>query len=182
MVNIYELKLTNLQQRILRLLFIRIGKSLNALALAKNLKVSQPAVSKALPLLEKEGFIKLQKDKESGRFSIELNRDNHRVMQLKRADNLRLIYETGFADYLEKEFAGATIILFGSYARGDDTLNSDIDISVIGRKSKLVELNNFERILERKININFYNSFKEIHKNLKENLFNGIVLYGGVEL
>jgi len=182
MVNIYELKLTNLQQRILRLLFVKVGVSLNALGIAKNLKVSQPAVSKALPFLVKEEFVKLQKDKESGRFSIELNRENHKIMQLKRADNLRLIYEFGLADYLEKEFAGATIILFGSYARGDDTLNSDIDIAIIGRKDKLINLINFEKIFERKIILNFYNSFKDIHKNLKENLFNGIILYGGVEL
>ena len=35
---------------------------------------------------------------------------------------------------------------------------------------------------ERKININFYGSFKNIHKNLKENLCNGIMLAGSVEL
>ncbi|MDO8622925.1 MAG: nucleotidyltransferase domain-containing protein [archaeon] len=182
MVNIYELKLTNLQQRILRLLFVRSGNLLNALNVAKALKVSQPAVSKALPVLIKNDLIKVEKDKDSGRLSIELNRENHKVMQLKRADNIKMVYESEFADFLGKEFAGATIILFGSYSRGDDTNTSDIDIAIIGRKNKLIHLEKFETILERKININFYNSFKDIHKNLKENLFNGIVLYGGVEL
>lgn len=182
MVNIYKLELTNLQQRILRLLFVKSGLQLNALMIAKALEVSQPAVSKALPFLEREEFIKLKKDKESGRFSIELNRDNHKIMQLKRADNLKLIYESGFADFIEKEFAGATIILFGSYSMGDDTNTSDIDIAIIGRKDKLIKLEKFEAILGREININFYSSFKKIHKNLKENIFNGIVLYGGVEL
>ncbi len=103
-------------------------------------------------------------------------------MQLKRADNLRLIYETGLADFLEKEFAGATIILFGSYSRGEDVLNSDIDIAVIGRKEKEVDLIEYEKELERNININFYLSFKEIHKHLKENLCNGMMLVGGIEL
>ena len=137
---------------------------------------------KALPEMEKQTLIKLKKDKETKRWSIELNRDNHRVLQLKRADNLRLVYESGLADFLEKEFAGATIILFGSYSRGDDTLTSDIDIAVIGRKNKQINLENFEDLLERKININFYNSLKNIHKNLKENLCNGFVLAGGIEL
>jgi len=182
MVNIYELKLTNLQQRILRLLFVKAGISLNALRIAKNLKVSQPAVSKALPLLLKEDLIKAEKDKNSGRLSIEVNRENYKVMQMKKIDNLKLIYESGFADFIEKEFAGATIILFGSYSRGEDTIHSDIDIAIIGRKEKLTNLEKFEIMFERKININFYTSFKEIHKNLKENLFNGIILYGGVEL
>jgi len=182
MVNTYKLKLTNLQQGILRLLFVKAGISLNQRQIANFLDVSQPAVMKALPGLEEESLIKIQQDKETKRWSIELNRDHHKVMQLKRADNLKLVYETGLADFLEKEFAGATIILFGSYSRGEDIFNSDIDIAVIGRKDKEADLTEFEKSLERKININFYESFEKIHKNLKENLCNGIVLVGGVRL
>ena len=103
-------------------------------------------------------------------------------MELKRADNLRLVYETGLSDFLEKEFAGAAIILFGSYSRGEDIINSDIDIAVIGRKAKQANLEKYEKELERKISINFYDSLKAVHKNLKENLFNGILLAGGAEL
>ena len=182
MINIYELKLTILQQEILRLLFVKAGISLNQRQIANLLEVSQPAVIKSIPNLEKENLIKISQNKETKRWSIELNRDNHRVMQLKRADNLKVIYETGLADFIEKEFAGATIILFGSYSRGEDIINSDIDIAVIGRKEKQVGLIKFEKELERKININFYDSFKNIHKHLKENLCNGIILIGGVEL
>lgn len=182
MVNIYKLKLTNLQQEILRLLFVKAGIALNQRQIANFLEVSPPAVMKALPDLEKESLIKIQQDKETKRWSIELNRDNYKVMQLKRADNLRQLYETGLIDFLEKEFAGATVILFGSYSRGEDIINSDIDIAVIGRKEKEINLKNFEKIFEREINLNFYDSFKDIHKHLKENLCNGIVLAGGVEL
>jgi len=182
MVNIYKPGLTNLQQGILELLFKRAGARLNQNQIARLLKVSQPAVTKALPLLEKLDFIKIQKDKETKRWSISLNTNNRRVVQLKRVNNLKQIYETGLADFLEKEFAGATIILFGSYSRGEDIFNSDIDIAIIGRKEKDIDLKKFEDMLERKININFYSSFKEVHKNLKENLANGIVLTGGFEL
>jgi len=182
MVNVYKLKLTTLQQEILRLLFVKAGTSLNQRQIANHLGVSQPAVMKALPDLEKESLIKTKQDKETKRWSIELNRDHHRVMQLKRADNLKVVYEIGFADFLEKEFAGATIILFGSYSRGEDIINSDIDIAIIGRKEKEVDLTEYEKELNRKININFYQSFKGIHKHLKENLCNGIILIGGVEL
>lgn len=182
MVNIYKLKLTILQQEILRLLFVKAGITLNQRQIANFLEVSPPAVMKALPKLEQESLIKFNQDKETKRWSIELNRDNLRVMQLKRADNLKQIYETGLADFLEKEFAGATIILFGSYARGEDIINSDIDIAVIDREDKQIDLTKYEELLERKININVYDSFKNIHKNLKENLCNGIMLTGGVEL
>ena len=182
MINIYELKLTKLQRRIMELLFIKTGTSLNQRQIAKSLKVSPPAVMKALPALKNGNMIKIQQDKESKRWSIELNRVDHRIMQLKRIDNLRLIYYSGLADFLEKEFAGATIILFGSYSRGEDTINSDIDLAIIGRKEKNVNLVDFENILKRKININFYDSLKNIHKHLRENITNGFIITGGIEL
>ncbi|MBI5391668.1 nucleotidyltransferase domain-containing protein [Candidatus Woesearchaeota archaeon] len=182
MINIYKLELTNLQQEIIRLLFVKAGMKLNQRQIANILEVTPPAVMKAIPKLDDAGFIKVRQDKESKRWSIELNRDNHNVMQLKRADNLKLIYESGLADFLEKEFAGASIVVFGSYSRGEDIINSDMDLAIIGRKEKSIDLTGYEKSVERKININFYDSFKNIHKRLKENLCNGIMLAGGVEL
>lgn len=182
MINTSKLKLTQLQTEILRLLFIKVGKPLNQRQIALRLNVSQPAIKKALPLLEEINFIKTTKDEETKRLSIVLNTENNKVMQLKMIDNLKQIYDSELVEFLEKEYAGATIILFGSYFRGDDTINSDIDIAVIGRKEKKIILDLFEKQLEREININYYDSFKNIHKNLKENLANGIVLVGGFEL
>jgi predicted nucleotidyltransferase len=182
MVNMYELKLTNLQQRILRLLFIKSGTSLNQRRIAQHLNTSPPAVMKALPKLHKKNLITAHQDKESKRWAVTLNKDNHNISRLKRADNLKLIYESGLADFLDKEFAGATIILFGSYSRGEDTAQSDIDIAVIGRKEKHIRTTPYEKLLERTININFYTSLQKVHTHLKENLFNGIVISGGIEL
>jgi len=182
MVNINKLKLTSLQNEILRVLFRKAGMQLNQRQIANVLNVTPPAITKALPLLEKMNFIKVSKDKETKRWSISLNAENHKAMQLKRVDNLKQIYESGLCDFLEKEFAGAAIIVFGSYSRGEDTINSDIDIAVIGRKEKIIDAAKYEAALERRININFYASFDKIHKNLKENLANGILLAGGFEL
>lgn len=182
MINTNKLKLTTLQQDILRLLFIKSGISLNQRRIALLLKVSPPAIIKAIPELKKHNLITISQDKESKRWSISLNRDNHKVSQLKRADNLKQLYESGLSDFLEEKFAGGTIILFGSYSRGEDTESSDIDIAIIGRKDKIIDLKDYEKTLERTININFYESFSKIHKNLKENLCNGIVLSGGIEL
>lgn len=182
MVNLYKLKLTNLQQEILRLFFIKAGLSLNQRGIARLLGVSQPAVMKALPGLKKENLINVQQDKDSKRWSIDLNRENHKVMQLKRVDNLKQLYESGLVDFLEEKFAGAVIILFGSYSRGEDTEISDIDLAVVGRKEKDINLTYYCKLLERTINLNFYESFHKIHKHLKENIFNGIILTGGIEL
>ncbi|MCD4759565.1 nucleotidyltransferase domain-containing protein [archaeon] len=182
MVNIYKLKLTNLQREIIKILMIYSGKALNQRKIANLLQVSSPAVMKSLPYLKKEDLIIMEQDKDSKRWSIELNREEDKIMQLKRVENLKQIYESGLNEYLMKEFAGATIILFGSYSRGEDIMNSDIDIAIIGRKDKKIILSKFEIILKRKIFLNFYDSFSKIHKNLKENLFNGIILSGSIEL
>ena len=85
-------------------------------------------------------------------------------------------------NFLENNFPGCTIILFGSFSRGDDIFDSDIDIAIIGIKEKEIPLEKFEKILERAINLNFYRNTREIHKHLRENIFNGIVLRGGIEL
>lgn len=82
-----------------------------------------------------------------------------------------------------------TVILFGSYSRGDDVWineteghKSDIDIAIIGTKGKEIKLTRFDKLLERTIIINFYPSFKEIHKHLRDNILNGILLSGSVDL
>jgi len=182
MLNIYKQKLTNLQQEILRVLFLKSGSEINARKLAITLDVTQPAISKALPMLEKEELIIIKKDKNSKRLSISINWDNNKIRWLKKIENLKMLYTSGLPEILEKEFAGGTIILFGSFFRGDDTINSDIDIAIIGRKDKNISLKKYEMMLEREIRINFYDSFEKIHKNFKENLFNGIVLSGGIRL
>jgi predicted nucleotidyltransferase len=174
----YKQKLTSLQEDIIRLLFIRAGESLNQRRIANLLKVSPPAVMKAIKKLDQ--YMVAVQDKESKRWSIELNR-NQEIMRLKRVDNLKQIYQSGLAHFLEDKFPGSTIALFGSYSRGEDTINSDVDIAIIG-KEKNVDLSKYEKCLQRKIIINFYPSFKDIHKHLKENIYNGIVLTGGVEL
>jgi len=180
MVNKYKLGFTCLQLEILRLLFIKTGTQLNQHQLATLLDVSQPAIKKALPGLG--DLITITKDQDTKRFAITLNTDNHRALQLKRADNLRQIYDTGLADKLATSYAGATIILFGSYARGDDTTRSDIDLAIIGREPQELNLTTHEQLLERPININHYPNLKQLHKHLRENLCNGIILAGGIEL
>lgn len=182
MVNTNKLKLTGLQQQILRLLFIKAGTTLNAHTISRLLEVSQPAVSKALPLLEKKGFLLIQKNEQSKQLSIEINREYPSIIGLKRADNLKQIYESGFAQFIFENLPGATVIIFGSYALGEDTINSDIDLAVIGSKEKRIALDKFEETLGRKIIINYYKSFKDINKHLLNNILNGILIKGAIEL
>ncbi len=179
-MDVYKLKFTNLEQEIFSLLCIRAGERLSQREIAKLLNVSPTAVAKPVKRLQEKNLAKIEKTKTIN--FVSFNRDEQKAIELKRAENLKNAYVSGLSDYLEEQLAGSTIILFGSYSRGEDTNASDIDIAVIGRKDKMLELEEYEKILNRKINMNFYNSWQDIHKHLRNNILNGILLHGGVEL
>lgn len=179
-MDIYKLNLTTLEREIFSLLCIKTGEKLSQREISKLLKVSPTAVGNSIKTLKKQDYVIIEKTKTIN--FITINRDNYKVIQLKRSENLNNIYLSGLADYLEETLAGATIIVFGSYSRGEDTKESDIDIAVIERKDKLLNLEKFEKTLEKQININYYNSWKDIHNNLRNNILNGIVIAGSVDL
>ncbi|MBR9700058.1 nucleotidyltransferase domain-containing protein [Candidatus Woesearchaeota archaeon] len=169
-MDMYKLKFTRLQNQIVRLLCIKHGKALNQREIAQSLDVSPTAVAKAVKGI---GLIKRTKTKVMT--TIEL--DMEKASMIKRTENLRLIYESGLADQLEGHFPGCAIILFGSYSFGEDTVKSDIDIAIIGKK-KDIRLERFEKLLERTINLQFYHDIKSVHANLRQNIINGIVIKG----
>ena len=187
-MDMYELKWTRLQAEIFRLLCIKAGLKLNLREIARFLRVSPTAVSKALIELDKDEIVKIKKNKVINLLSIELNRNNSKVIEIKRVENLKMIYESELSNFLLDKFTGCTVILFGSYSSGGDIItesgenDSDIDIAIIGTKGKDLELKEFSNLLERKININFYDSWKGIHKNLKDSILNGILLEGSIDL
>ncbi|MFH1500403.1 MAG: nucleotidyltransferase domain-containing protein [archaeon] len=181
-MDMYKLKFTKLQNEIFRLLCIKSGEQLNQRGIAEKLRVSPTAIAKALKDLEKEGLVLNKRERKINLNIVELNMEDKGVIELKRVENLKMLYESGLVQCLDDTFPGAVIILFGSYSYGEDTINSDIDIAVIGCNEKELDLDKFEALLEREIRINFYEGFKKIHKHLRNNLFNGIVLKGGIEL
>ncbi len=181
-MDIYKLEFTKLQQEILRFLFLNTGRDFNQKNIADNLGVSPTAVSKSMKGLQKQNLINVRKNKDSQTLEIGLNLENPRVFQLKRAENLKMLYESGLPDLLFETFPGSTIILFGSFAFGEDNKDSDIDLAIIGGRKKELDLGKFEKAFSKKINLQFYEAFSEIHKNLKESLFNGIILKGSAKL
>ena len=178
----YKLKFTRLQNEIFRFLSIEAGMKFNQSKIAKMLKVSPTAIAKALPLLEKEELINFEKGDNINLNLVSFNRESPKAVFLKKIENLKLIQEAGLIDFLFNEFPGCTIILFGSYSKGEDSVTSDIDIAVVGTKGKEMDLAGFNKKLERTININFYESWKAIHKHLRNNILNGITLSGAVSL
>jgi len=180
-VETYKQKYTKLQISIFRLLCIKADLALNQSEIAEVLDATPSGVAKALRELKKDKLIIVKKHDRINLIEISLNRTT-RVMRLKQIENLKQIYSLNLIEFLEESFPGTTIILFGSYSKGEDIVTSDIDIAIIGSKEKEINRKSFEKKLERQININFYEHLGEIDKELKENICNGIVLSGGIDL
>ncbi|MBI2151772.1 hypothetical protein HYU21_03555 [Candidatus Woesearchaeota archaeon] len=186
-MDLYKLKWTTLQVEIFSLLCSKSAEKLSQREIAILLKVSPTAVGNSIKKLNEIGLVSLEKMKTINLISF--NRDNPKAIRLKRVENLKKVYESGLFDFLYNEFPGCTIILFGSYSLGEDVhfgkkdeRNSDIDIAIIGMNGKKVDLEFFEKKLERIISINFYKSWSNIHKNLKDNILGGIMLSGDINL
>jgi len=178
----YKLKFTKLQNEIFRLLCVFAGENLNKREIALKLKVSPTAVANSIGLLEKENLILVKKEKKINLTYVSFNRDSQKAINFKKIENFKLIYEANIQSFLFEEFPGSTIVLFGSYAHGEDVISSDVDIAIIGTKKHEINLKKFEDFLNRDINLNFYRDWKSIHSDLKNNILNGIVLSGRVVL
>jgi len=181
-MEIWKERFSALQREIMRFLFLWAGKSFNQRQLAIKLGVSSTAIAKSIIGLKKENLIIAVKDKETGRIELTLNRDNTSITYLKRIENLKFLHESELLDFLIEKFGLDTIILFGSYSRGEDIFSSDIDIAIIGVGEKDLNLNKFEDMLKRKISLHYFNNIKGISKNLKNGILSGIILHGGIDI
>src|SRR3989344_5280496 len=128
----YKQKWTILEQEVFSLLCKRVGEKLSQREIAKILNVSPTAVSNVVKALKDLAIVEKTKTINF----VSLNRDNSKMIDLKRIENLKSLYVTGLSDFLKFELTGSTIILFGSYSMGEDAHSSDIDFAVIGRKDK----------------------------------------------
>ena len=70
----------------------------------------------------------------------------------------------------------STIVLFGSYARGEDTARSDIDIAIIGAREKPLDLSSYGTVLARTVNVSWFLSLDDLSVPMRESLWSGIPL------
>ena len=100
-------------------------------------------------------------------------RENPEFIYEKKIANLIMLKSSGLIDAL-KEHYPKSVILFGSYDKGEDIETSDIDIFVDSKKFKLNQ-ERFEKYLKRKIHLVFKD---EADKSLSDSISQGAVLFG----
>ncbi|MDD4877700.1 MAG: nucleotidyltransferase domain-containing protein [Candidatus Nanoarchaeia archaeon] len=91
------------------------------------------------------------------------------------------INESGLIEHIKEKALPASIILYGSCAKGDYRKGSDIDIFVEANEAKL-DLAKFEKMLGREIHVIFEQKIMNLASPLLNNVLNGIILNGFVKL
>lgn len=163
-------------QKVLEIFFENPSKEFHLRELSRLLKLSMPTIISTTDALCKENLILKNKGRVLTRTIA--NRENINFIRQKRLYNLEKIYTSGILDYLSNVYNHPkTIILFGSYSRGDDTETSDIDIAIITKKKLSLEPAKYEIVLKRRISIHEVD-LGEVSDEFKANLANGIVLEG----
>lgn len=154
--------------------------------LAKELGISKKTANKVVASLKQDGFLYVEQIGKAWRIHCNIN--HHYNQTIKIGYNMSLIYNSGIISEIYKLIGNPkSIILFGSYRKGDDQGSSDLDIAVEIVGNSELEVRNIGNIAQiglRKnvpVNLHIFTRNK-IDLNLFANIANGIVLDGFLEV
>ena len=171
----------NIKGKITAYFFINPTAKLRVRQIEKTLKLPLPSVIRYCKELEKEGILKVAKTGNVVFYTAD--RSNEVFLMEKKLFNIRQLYDSGVVDYLRIELHNPVIAIFGSYSKGEDTEDSDIDLYIETTARKSLDLGKFENIVKRKIQVFIYKNIKEVTNfHLANNIINGIVLNGFIEV
>ncbi len=171
----------NIKEKILHYFFINPTAKLRVREIERTLKLPIPSVIRYCKELEEEGFLRIIVIGRTKFYTA--NRTSERYLLEKKLYNIKTLYECGLIKFIKIKLSNPTIILFGSYSRGEDDEKSDVDLCIETPSKQKVNFKKFERMLNREIHIFKCKSIFEIkNKNLANNIINGVVLNGYVEV
>lgn len=166
------------EQKILEVIFNNPTTKFHLLELARITKLHPNTVITVLDKLEKNGLIEQEKKKHLK--EIFGNKDSPEFNIEKRISNLKRLYKSKLIGLLKEKFNPESISVIGSYSRGEDIEDSDIDIVIISKKEySKIDLKSQEESLGRKIHL-IITDYKHMSDEFYINFINGIVLYGAV--
>lgn len=169
----------NIKQLLKEYYFKNSAKKLRVREIEREVRIPLPSVIKYVKELVKEGFLKKIN---ISNITIYTTSENLTFKTEKKMFNLRQIYESGLIEHIRRKYANPTIILFGSYDKGEDEETSDIDL-FIQTNVKISELNQFEKILGHKIQLFTADNIHNItNVELANNIINGTMLNGSLKV
>lgn len=164
--------------KVARVFFDEPSKDHYLTEISEKSNLAHTSVKKHLEKLKETGIIE-EKELERGERTYPVyNRvDNERYKRYRKIDVQHRLVESGLIEYIFEECYPDCIVLFGSSARGEDIEESDIDLYVQAGERE-VELSSYEKSLNRNIQLHFREDLQEYPKELRNNIANGVVMYG----
>ena len=182
------IKLNEAYQKVLYWFFSFPNMETGLNDLSSELKIAKTTAKSVVNLLVDEGF--LIKKIYGKAWRITCNLEHPYNLTRKVAFNLSMVfeaYENGLREQIFSIGNANAIVLFGSYRKGDDISDSDIDIAVEmndNEELRIVEMGIIPQFGFRKnvkINLHIF-SRNKIDLNLFSNIANGIGLEGFLEV
>lgn len=171
----------NIKEKIKEHFFVNPSAKLRVRQIERELQLPLPSVIRYCKALEQEKI--LQKIETAGVTFYTSDRNSASYLLEKKLFNIKSIFESGLIDYLAKEYSNPPVVVFGSYSKGEDIEGSDIDIYIETSKKHSFNLDKFEKIVKRRIQVFNYKNINEISNiHLANNIVNGLTLNGFLEV
>jgi len=164
--------------RVLLLFFNEPYREFHLRETAKLAKVSSSTAKRFLDFYSEKGFLQKQRKANLVLFKATVENPTFRHMKI----SYLLLKLQPLVDYLKEVYPNSSVILYGSCARGEDDLQSDIDLLVISRKKEKAQLSEFEKQFERKITLLVYDQHEWEEKAKKDRAFYERILIDGIPL
>ncbi|MBL7169758.1 MAG: nucleotidyltransferase domain-containing protein [Candidatus Aenigmarchaeota archaeon] len=169
--------------KVAELIFNYPNKIFHIRKLAKETGLSTTAVISATEELEEFEIVKVEKTDITT--NIKANLESDSCIFYKKVFNLYRLERYAIIEELKRFFRPEIIVLFGSFAKGEDIEESDIDVLIISNVVDIldnVNLSKYEKLLNRKINLHILPSLEKSSNEFKNTIANGIVLHGYLKL
>ncbi len=174
------MKTLNIKENLRNYYFVNPTAKLRVRQIEREIKAPLPSVIRYTKELEKEKILKKTEIAKVQVYSADRTSKNYLIE--KKLFNIKQLYFSGLIEYLIENLDNPAMMLFGSYSKGEDIEDSDIDIYIETTK-KNMDLEIYEKLLKRRIQLFIYKNIKEIeNKNLANNIINGINLNGFIEV
>jgi len=175
----------DIKLNILAPIFKEPRKSFLIRELARKTRINPATMRKFVYYYVRQGVLRRVKSTPYDHFTA--NMESRAYLNLKIYNNLDILTSTGLLEALEKWYEYPPIVLFGSFSKGTDDEDSDIDLCIVSDIPKSFDASSFQAPLSRKISIhqftkNAWKRLKEKNAGLVNSIANGITLSGQIEV
>ena len=166
--------------KVIELIFNNPNAEFHLRGISYSTNLSTTAVVKVIDKLQKQKIITVEKTPITNK--IKTNQESESYLFYKKIFNLYRLEKYGVIKIIKEAYRAKTIVLFGSFSKGEDVEGSDIDILILTNQKEKSDLRKFlnliEKKLNRKINMVMLKSLEKSSSEFKNSVANGTILHG----